>query len=52
MPPTTSRYYDGVLAYGNVLRELYLFRGWAERAWTWHEAADTRVFRPLLRSPA
>ena len=21
--------------------------GWARRAWTWHEAADTRVFRPL-----
>jgi spore maturation protein CgeB len=26
---------------------LYLKRGWARRAWTWHEAADTRVFRPL-----
>ena len=42
------RHYDGVLAYGEVLRELYLERGWAERAWTWHEAADVRVFRPLL----
>jgi spore maturation protein CgeB len=41
------RYYDGVLAYGGVLRDLYLERGWAERAWTWHEAADTSVFRPL-----
>jgi spore maturation protein CgeB len=39
--------YDGVLAYGNVLRELYLERGWAAQAWTWHEAADTRVFRPM-----
>ena len=39
--------YDGVLAYGNVLRDLYLRRGWARRAWTWHEAADTTVFRPL-----
>jgi spore maturation protein CgeB len=39
------RYYDGVLAFGTVLRELYLERGWAARAWTWHEAADTRVFR-------
>ncbi len=39
-------HFDGVLAYGNVLRELYLKRGWAQRAWTWHEAADTRVFHP------
>jgi spore maturation protein CgeB len=38
------RYYDGVLAFGSVLRDLYLERGWAKRAWTWHEAADTRVF--------
>lgn len=42
--------YDGVLAYGNVLRDLYLARGWTARAWTWHEAADTRVFRRLPRS--
>jgi spore maturation protein CgeB len=41
------RHYDGVLAYGDAIRSLYLERGWAERAWTWHEAADTRVFRPL-----
>jgi spore maturation protein CgeB len=40
--------YDGVLAFGNVVRDLYLERGWAERAWTWHEAADTRLFRPLV----
>jgi spore maturation protein CgeB len=39
--------YDGVLAYGEVIRQIYLERGWAARAWTWHEAADTRVFRPL-----
>jgi len=41
------RHYDGVLAYGNVLRDLYLREGLAERAWTWHEAADTRVFQPI-----
>jgi spore maturation protein CgeB len=41
------RHYDGVLAFGGVIRELYLKRGWAERAWTWHEAADVRVFHPL-----
>jgi spore maturation protein CgeB len=39
--------YDGVLAYGEVIRRIYLERGWAARAWTWHEAADTRVFQPL-----
>jgi spore maturation protein CgeB len=39
--------YDGVLAYGRVLRDLYLKSGRVERAWTWHEAADTRVFRAI-----
>src|SRR5581483_2205691 len=38
-------HYDGVLAYGDVLRKVYEQRGWAWRAWTWHEAADTNVFR-------
>ncbi len=40
-------HYDGVLAYGAVLRDLYLAREWTQRAWAWHEAADTRIFRPL-----
>jgi spore maturation protein CgeB len=39
-------HYDGVLAYGAVIRDLYLARGWARQAWTWHEAADVRVFHP------
>ncbi|MBW8781380.1 MAG: glycosyltransferase [Verrucomicrobia bacterium] len=39
--------YDGVLAYGRVISRLYLAEGLAKRAWTWHEAADTRRFRPL-----
>lgn len=39
--------YDGVLACGEAIRRTYLERGWAARAWTWHEAADTRVFQPL-----
>ena len=39
--------YDGVLAFGEVIRDRYLRAGWARRAWTWHEAADTRVFRPV-----
>jgi spore maturation protein CgeB len=38
--------YDGVLAFGEVIRERYVAQGWARRAWTWHEAADTRVFHP------
>jgi len=37
--------YDGVLAYGAVIAELYRHRGL--RAWTWHEAADVRRFHPL-----
>lgn len=40
------KYYDGVLAFGNVIRDIYLSRGWAGQVWTWHEAADTRVFHP------
>ena len=40
------RHYDGVLAFGDVIRERYLASGWGSRAWTWHEAADTRVFAP------
>jgi spore maturation protein CgeB len=40
------RHYDGVLAFGSVIRDVYLRRGWAARAWTWHEAADTRIFHP------
>jgi spore maturation protein CgeB len=39
--------YDGVLAFGDVVRRRYLEQRWARRAWTWHEAADTRLFRPL-----
>jgi spore maturation protein CgeB len=44
-------HYDGVLAYGAVLRDIYLERGWAASAWTWHEAADLRVFRPMPGAP-
>jgi len=41
------QHYDGVLAFGEVIRERYLRLGWGRRAWTWHEAADIRVFRPM-----
>lgn len=39
--------YDAVLAFGETLRERYLRSGWGRRVFTWHEAADTRLFRPL-----
>lgn len=38
--------YDGVLAFGETLSEVYRGWGWAGRVWTWHEAADTRLFKP------
>lgn len=46
------RDYDGVLAYGRSLRDLYLGAGLVARAWTWHEAADTRVFVPCASDAA
>jgi spore maturation protein CgeB len=39
--------YDGVLAFGEVLRQIYLTLGWTSRAFTWHEAADTALYHPL-----
>jgi len=44
-------HYDGVLAFGEVLRRIYAEKGWAARAWTWHEAADIRVFQPHEEIP-
>jgi spore maturation protein CgeB len=38
--------FDGVLAFGEILRDAYVRRGWARQAFTWHEAADLRIFRP------
>jgi spore maturation protein CgeB len=38
--------YDGVLAFGETLSEVYRGWGWQDRVWTWHEAADTRLFHP------
>jgi spore maturation protein CgeB len=50
-PDAMARYdlthYDGVLAFGSVIRDLYVARRWARRVWTWHEAADVEVFRPV-----
>ncbi|ASY66062.1 Glycosyltransferase (plasmid) [Sinorhizobium sojae CCBAU 05684] len=39
--------YDLVLAFGEALRERYLRTGWGKDVYTWHEAADTALFRPL-----
>ncbi|MCK8780907.1 glycosyltransferase [Rhizobium sp. NTR19] len=38
--------YDGVLAFGETLRERYLKAGWGRTVYTWHEAADDSLFRP------
>ncbi len=43
--------YDGILAFGEVLREVYQSRGWGRRVFTWHEAADIAVFRPYSGVP-
>ena len=39
-------HYDGVLAFGEAIRHIYLRNSWTQYAWTWHEAADTRIFKP------
>ena len=41
--------FDGALVFGEVLRKIYRDRFGVERSWTFHEAADTRLFRPLDR---
>ena len=38
--------FDGVLAFGDSIREIYLQSLKARRAWTFHEAADTARFHP------
>jgi spore maturation protein CgeB len=39
--------YDGVLAFGASVAEVYRRHGWGRHAWVWHEAADIRVFHPI-----
>jgi spore maturation protein CgeB len=43
--------YDGVLACGTLVHAAWVRRGWAGRAFVWHEAADVRVFRPRPAAP-
>jgi spore maturation protein CgeB len=38
--------FDGVLAFGETLSDVYRRWGWGQRVWTWHEAADIRHFHP------
>ena len=35
--------YDGVLAFGETLAEVYRGWGWGDRVFVWHEAADTHA---------
>jgi spore maturation protein CgeB len=49
-PEAMKRYdlshYDGVLAFGKTLGEIYQIHGWHNHVWTWHEAADTQTYFP------
>jgi spore maturation protein CgeB len=40
------KYYDGVLAFGSIVRDIYIEKGWTNNVWIWHEAADVRIFKP------
>ncbi len=50
-PEEMQRYdlsgYAGVLAFGGAVADVYRERGWHDRVWVWHEAADADLFRPL-----
>jgi spore maturation protein CgeB len=39
--------FDGILAFGKVLADLYERRGFRGKTFVWHEAVDPRVFRPV-----
>jgi spore maturation protein CgeB len=54
--PEQMRRYDlsgyvGVLAFGQAVADVYRAEGWHDRVFTWHEAADTALFRPLPVTP-
>lgn len=53
-PEEMARYdlrdYDGVLAFGGAVRDRYLEHAWHDKVFVWHEAADTRIFHPHVRS--
>ncbi|WP_405328563.1 glycosyltransferase [Leeuwenhoekiella sp. LLG6367-2.1] len=37
--------YDGALVFGKVIKQIYEQNNWIDRVWTWHEAADTDLFK-------
>ncbi|MEO3435194.1 glycosyltransferase [Inquilinus sp. CAU 1745] len=39
--------YDGILAFGETLAEVYRDHGWGDRVFVWHEAADITLFKPI-----
>jgi spore maturation protein CgeB len=41
--------FDGVLAFGEAIRRIYADGFGVARVWTFHEAADIKVFRPIER---
>lgn len=43
---TSLEWFDGVLAFGESLAQVYRSRGWGRDVFVWHEAADERMFRP------
>lgn len=43
--------YDGVLAFGEIIKNIYLANNWTTQAWTWHEAADVTLFHPVDPRP-
>lgn len=53
-PGELARYplqdFDGTLAFGEAIADIYRRRDWGGRVWVWHEAADTRVFKPAETS--
>lgn len=41
--------YDGILAFGQIIKTMYRREKRVKNAWTWHEAADARVFHPIKK---
>ena len=37
--------YDGALVFGKVIKQIYEQNKWIDKVWTWHEAADTDLFK-------
>ncbi|MDB5409805.1 MAG: a-glycosyltransferase, Glycosyltransferase Family 4-like protein [Rhodospirillales bacterium] len=48
MPVAALAGFDGVLAFGAAVRDVYQRQGWSRQVWVWHEAADTGLFRPPI----